>query len=131
MGSLPGRHDGMLVLNAGSSTLKFAVYVHGGSRGLERLDRGVIEHAHASRIEEAVHRALDRARVALGSRKLGAAGHRVVLGGLEHSPAVRIDAPELQRLRDLAPLAPLHQPRSLAPIEAIAARHPNLTQVAC
>jgi acetate kinase len=131
MGPSPGKRDGLLVLNAGSSTLKFAVYLHHADGNLERRDRDVIDPVDPSAMHEAVDRALERAQAVLGDAALRAAGHRVVLGGLEHSRAVRIDAAELARLRALTPLAPLHQPRSLEPVDAIARRYPALVQVAC
>jgi acetate kinase len=60
-----------------------------------------------------------------------AAGHRVVLGGPEHTRPILIDDAVLDRLRALIPLAPVHQPRNLEPIEALARLQPGLPQVAC
>jgi len=122
--------DGILVLNAGSSTLKFAVYERRDG-SLEPLARGLVEDAGDSSLASAVDDVLARAADALDGAPLRAAGHRVVLGGLEHSSATRIDTAALARLRALVPLAPLHQPRSLMPIEAIAMHDPRLPQVAC
>jgi len=65
-----------------------------------------------------------------GHRLLGV-GHRVVHGGSEYSQPVRVDAAILGRLETFVPLAPLHQPHNLAPIRALAARLPDLPQVAC
>jgi acetate kinase len=123
--------QGLVVLNAGSSTLKYAVHARVESGGLEQLHRGQVDDAGEGDLEAAVEDVLARAREALDGIPLRAAGHRVVLGGLEHSRATRIDQPELARLRALSRLAPLHQPRSLAPIDAIARLHPALAQVAC
>jgi acetate kinase len=63
--------------------------------------------------------------------RLAAAGHRIVHGGREFTTPVRIDRSILDRLVALAPLAPLHQPVNLAPIRAIAGRRPELVQVGC
>ncbi len=67
----------------------------------------------------------------LGEKPLRAFGHRVVHGGVDFSAPTRIDASVLAKLTALIPLAPLHQPHNLAPIEAIAASHPDLPQIAC
>ena len=58
-------------------------------------------------------------------------GHRVVHGGVDFAAPARIDAEVLAKLALLVPLAPLHQPHNLAPIEAIAAAAPHIPQVAC
>jgi acetate kinase len=60
-----------------------------------------------------------------------AAGHRIVHGGTEFSAAVRIDAAVEQRLRGLTDLAPLHQPKSLAALDAVSAALPDIPAVAC
>jgi acetate kinase len=67
----------------------------------------------------------------LGDLRLRGVGHRVVHGGTEFSAPVRIDDAVLAKLERLCPLAPLHQPHNLAGIRAIAARRPDLPQVAC
>ena len=58
-------------------------------------------------------------------------GHRVVHGGMDFAAPTRVDADVLAKLARLVPLAPLHQPHNLAPIEAIAAAAPHIPQVAC
>ncbi len=58
-------------------------------------------------------------------------GHRVVHGGLDFAAPTLIDAGVMAKLARLVPLAPLHQPHNLAPIEAIAAAAPHLPQIAC
>lgn len=60
-----------------------------------------------------------------------AIGHRVVHGGREHREPVVLDAPTLARLAALPPLAPLHQPQSLAPVQLFHALCPGVPQVAC
>lgn len=67
----------------------------------------------------------------LGAGKLAAIGHRVAIGGLEHTGPVLITPTILERLHSLIPLAPLHQPRNLEPIEILKRSHPSLPQVAC
>jgi acetate kinase len=58
-------------------------------------------------------------------------GHRVVHGGTNYYKPVRINENVLEDLRQLTPLAPLHQPYNLAAIDAVSARLPNVPQVAC
>lgn len=147
----------VLVLNAGSSSLKFALFdadalpadgeplVRGRIEGIGAHGRFVVEHSgwfdplHVRAVasfltqENALNALLDWLRAqAHGLRlHLVAAGHRVVHGGVHFNAPVRIDANVLARLRALVPLAPLHQPQPLAAIEALARIDPDLTQVAC
>ena len=58
-------------------------------------------------------------------------GHRIVHGGERFHEAVRIDAEVEAAVRELADLAPLHQPKSLAAMDAVAAALPQLPAVAC
>ncbi len=142
----------ILVFNAGSSSVKFALY-RAGSASPKSLVRGEIESTGAGqrfRARDAAGGVLGERRwdadhplpallpeVAdwveshLGAEPLLAAGHRVALGTGEHSAPVRVDAALLARLRALVPLAPLHLPRNLEPIELLARRYPGLAQVAC
>jgi acetate kinase len=140
------------VLNAGSSSVKFALYEAGGGGAL--LFRGQVEQLGlAPRMKvvdgkgEAVIRRkwtneqLDHRRATEEILKLGrellagrpviGIGHRVVHGGTRFDAPARIDADVLKYLGTLVPLAPLHQPHNLAPIEAIAETAPQLPQVAC
>src|SRR5215471_20259837 len=140
------------VLNAGSSSIKFALYEAGHDGAL--LFRGQIENIGQTPHLKAVDAAgavvserrwtggsLDHhaataeimkvGREILAGRKVMAFGHRVVHGGTEFAQPVRIDAAVMAALAKLVPLAPLHQPHNLAPIEAIAAAAPNIPQVAC
>ena len=110
----------VLVINAGSATVKYALY----SETLECLREGLEEGAdHATLLG----RVLERVR----APELVAAGHRVVHGGDLYADPVRIDAAVLGHLEKLCPLAPLHQPHNLAGIRAVAAHRPALAQVAC
>lgn len=140
------------VLNAGSSSIKFAAY--DSSELGAALFRGQIEkigltphlrtatpdgkilaerswtgqsldHAGATReILSAVRELI------LGKPVLGV-GHRVVHGGTRYAAPVRINAGVLAELEEFVPLAPLHQPHNLTPIRTIAAAAPHIPQVAC
>ena len=142
----------LLVLNAGSSSIKFAVYGAGSDRS-DRLVQGEIEgigttpHFRARgkndaeiagpvidsklSVHELMAGLIDWIEQRFGAGTILAAGHRVVLGGLEHTAPVLIDTNVLERLRTLIPLAPVHQPRNLEPIEALAKLNPDMPQVAC
>jgi acetate kinase len=144
-----------LVLNAGSSSLKFAVYKDGpGTRpavlrgriagiGTEPVFSARDEAGRAlpedqgMQLEEGVGydplmaSLLDWLNSRQGGVTIAAAGHRVVHGGRDHASPARVDAALLTELATLSPLAPLHQPHNLAAIRAVAAAMPGLPQVAC
>jgi acetate kinase len=146
--------DYALVLNAGSSSLKFCVYVRPETEQWRLKARGQIEgigtspHLSAKnaegekiadqRLSAEVRdgaRALDSLASWLrekygGSRILGV-GHRVVHGGARHDRPIILTREILADLKELIPLAPLHQPHNLAPIEAVFERLPEVPQVAC
>jgi acetate kinase len=140
------------VINAGSSSIKFAVFQATASPSL--LLRGQIEGIGTTPraklsdpggkllVEESFddkgfdHAAATQAMMQIGARGLGgreisAVGHRIVHGGAEYSAPLRLTDPIIEKLAALTPLAPLHQPHNLAPIRSIRASHPNLPQVAC
>ncbi len=145
--------DAVLAINAGSSSLKFALFELRGPDGQLATVRGLIEsigeaphlratdHAGAMIAEQcwdsgASHETLLTALLGfadshLGADRLCAAGHRVVHGGARFTFPVRVDAAVLDELDALTPLAPLHQPHNLSPIRAVAAARPDLPQVAC
>ena len=147
--------DAILVLNAGSSSLKFSVFLDRPRAAPQLALRGQIEgiltkpsfvarDASGTTLAEsdlgaatqpghqgAAGFLLDWVQQRLGGQRLVAAGHRVVHGGLEFSAPVRVSAAVLDALDRLVPLAPLHQPHNLAAIRAVAARAPDLAQVAC
>ena len=146
--------DAVLVLNAGSSSLKFSLYEVGGAEPAAALRGGIDGLPDAARLAvrdgagaPVVARSLagggvlDHAgaldalfatlRGELGGRRVIAVGHRVVHGGTEFAAPVRVDAPVLAALERLVPLAPLHQPHNLAPIRRLLVRRPELPQVAC
>ncbi|HEY6546959.1 MAG TPA: acetate/propionate family kinase [Vicinamibacteria bacterium] len=146
--------DYALVLNAGSSSLKFCVYKRPANQAWGLAARGQIEgigtKPHLSAKDDAGVRLADQsldatvrdARSALdslaawlrdryaGARVL-AVGHRVVHGGAEYTGPIVVTPAALQELRKLVPLAPLHQPYNLAAIDAVAERVPGVPQVAC
>jgi acetate kinase len=111
----------VLVVNAGSSSLKV--------RLLDGDDR-----VTASEDVKAAHGEVDQAglREVLGRmRGAEAVGHRIVHGGSEFSEPVRVDEEVERRLHALTDLAPLHQPKSLAAMDAVTAALPDLPRVAC
>jgi acetate kinase len=140
------------VINAGSSSIKFALYGPGGDGAL--LFRGqvekigtsprlsvkdpvgaiLVEHDwHGANIghQEATETILQTALDLLRGEKVSGVGHRVVHGGTAFAAPTRVDAQVIDQLAALSPLAPLHQPHNLAPIRAIAAAAPHIPQVAC
>jgi len=147
-------NDALLVLNAGSSSIKFALFPHGanidrtpalagqiegigtaGQARLEAKDRrgGALEHrvladcgSHHQAIEFLLRWIDEHARMAVSG-----VGHRIVHGGEEFREPLRLDAQALEDLAGLIPLAPLHQPHNLEPIRILAALQPHLPQVAC
>ncbi len=143
----------LLVLNAGSSSLKFSVFADEdpprlvlrgtfeelttAPRFVARRDGAVIAHrtwAPGSQLghEGAINYLFEwGADGVLSQHRLSAVGHRVVHGGTRFARPVRVDVRILAELRALIPLAPLHQPHNLAAIEAVADEAPWLDQVAC
>jgi acetate kinase len=144
----------ILVLNAGSSSIKFLVFGEHGDE-LEPLIRGQIEGLYTAphfiarnpeggvvgekswgdgaRLghDGAVAHLADFFRERGEGVELAAVGHRVVHGGPDYSRPVRIDREVLGVLKKYVPLAPLHQPHNLAPIELLLDKQPELPQVAC
>ncbi|MGB1111323.1 MAG: acetate/propionate family kinase [Gammaproteobacteria bacterium] len=143
--------DGILVLNAGSSSIKFAIYTLDGtdptlfirgqvagigssgwfsakSASNEPLaSQDVIARDHS----QALGFLLDWLRDRMANLRIVGAGHRVVHGGPDRAEPRLIDQDELAALARLNPLAPHHQPHNLAAIKALAERDPGLKQVAC
>lgn len=146
--------DTILVVNAGSSSLKFQVFEIGESRSLRRLLKGQMDGINARprlHVESADGTALvDRTYpvdqvtnlpdaiqiVGAWLREtqnvnVVAVGHRVVHGGPDYAAPVLVDQSVVSRLDRLSPLAPLHQPNNLAPIRTFLERRPGVPQVAC
>lgn len=111
----------VLAVNAGSSSLKLALIAADeeplAARELPAADGGVNE------VE---------LRAALGEiGDADAVGHRIVHGGRRFRGPTRIDADVDRQLRELSELAPLHQPKSLAALDAVSRRLPGTPAVAC
>src|SRR4051794_15798748 len=144
----------VLVLNAGSSSLKFCVYLRSSAAAWGLAARGQIEGigttprfsakdgTGATVDDRPLDAAVDDARSALDALAVwlraqfhGAAvvgvGHRVVHGGARHAAPVVVTESVLAELRTLTPLAPLHQPHNIAAIDAVSERLPGVPQVAC
>jgi acetate kinase len=121
----------LLTLNAGSSSLKFALFSRGAPPTL--VTRGAIGHMGPSSDEaaRALATALDGLAAHGGLASLAAVGHRIVHGGASFAAPVRIDAAVLAELRRLAPLDPDHLPAEIAILEAVQRLAPALDQVAC
>jgi acetate kinase len=145
--------DTILVVNAGSSSVKFQVFAIDGA-GPQRLIKGQVDgvgtqprlRAEATDEQSLIDRrfapddvkdvpaALQAAGAWLReTRKIEpiAVGHRVVHGGPKYDRPVMIDGDVIATLERYTALAPLHQPNNLAPIRTILARFPALPQVAC
>ncbi len=116
---------GVLVVNAGSSSLKLSVVEPDGVV-TQRRD---IDQWDGTADEPAVRDYLGQ--LAASPRPPAAIGHRVVHGGSRFTTATLITDTVLAGIASLTPLAPLHQPRALAGIDAAAAVFGNLPQVAC
>jgi len=144
--------DAILVVNAGSSSLKFQIFgIEGGS--LDRRVRGQVDGIGvrprlraASGSEVLIERTYQAAEVpdlpaAIGRTRewlrtlsgfsLRAIGHRVVHGGPDYDRPILIDPAVLDRLAQYQQLAPLHQPNNLAPIRLVMEIDPSVPQVAC
>jgi acetate kinase len=150
--------DVILVLNAGSSSIKFSMFALGsGGRHLALRYRGAIDGIGSDPrfvvADTDGRRLVDRA---LAGRRAGArhhedvlpelhewiaghtdhlrvvaVGHRVVHGGEQFAAPVLVDDAIVDQLEKLTPLAPLHQPHNLAPIRIISRIAPDVAQVAC
>jgi acetate kinase len=147
----------LLIINAGSSSLKFALFNLPLTEDSPSIFRGqvdgigaeakfvikdvddnkvldtVIPQAANSDLEVEHQAALDALFNWLDAQhvSLAAVGHRVVHGGTQFSAPVQVTPEVLQQLADLTPLAPLHQPHNVRPIRALMKKHPELPQIAC
>jgi acetate kinase len=117
----------LLVVNAGSSSLKYAVVDAAAGEmltsGVERWEPGEEPGRHAEALRAALAVAPDGA--------LDAVGHRVVHGGERFAAPALVDAEVRAAIEALVPLAPLHQRAALEGIDAVAAALPGVPQVAC
>jgi acetate kinase len=143
--------DALLVMNAGSSSLKWSVFadedpprllLSGQVDGLPAHPRFVARSPTGVADERTWDEPIDhRAAIAFlfawgrggvpGGERIAAVGHRVVHGGTRFAAPIEIDRGTLAELTALTPLAPLHQPHSLAAISAVTDLAPGLRQVAC
>ncbi|KAF0222397.1 MAG: acetate [Rhodospirillaceae bacterium] len=147
--------DGILVINAGSSSIKFSLYLSNGDGKPCLQSKGQVEGINVAphfiaqaadgavlaeqcwpadsnlHHEDLLKHLIDWVEDNLDDARLVAAGHRVVHGGARYSQPVLVDELVLNGLEKLIPLAPLHQPHNIAPIRALAKVHPGLPQVAC
>jgi acetate kinase len=143
----------VLVLNAGSSSLKFSIYekgedgtlmagVHGEVDRLNDQPRFVVKNSRGETItdqtisEQGHHGAINAIHEWFAAhvgdeRNFAGVGHRVVHGGQRFIAPVQIDAEVLAGIEALAPLAPLHQPHHVEAIRAMNAIAPDVAQVAC
>jgi len=145
----------ILVLNAGSSSLKFAVYpeaslatgalLRGQVAGIATEPTFSARDAAGNRVpvgcfaqmdsatgsDDVIRMLLDWLQTHFAGLKIKAAGHRVVHGGLHFSQPALVTDTLLEELTALIPLAPIHQPQNLAAIGYVAASAPGLQQVAC
>lgn len=142
----------ILVLNAGSSSIKFAVFETSGPDNLQLSCKGLLDE---DRDEPSLTITDPNGRILLKQRRArfdeskggffggiidwveaqgkapAAIGHRVVHGGRRFTAPVPISQEVVEALDRLTPLAPLHQPRCLTPIREISSLRPQLRQIAC
>lgn len=145
----------ILVINAGSSSIKFQLFGVGADDRLVRHFKGQFEGigtrprliaANTRRetlidetwpakevadVPAALGKVIVFLRSQIGGRLPTAVGHRVVHGGPHFGAPTAIDAEVVAKLEQLVPLAPLHQPNNLGPIRTVLERQPHLLQVAC
>jgi acetate kinase len=146
--------DNILVVNAGSSSIKFQLFSICAGDQLQRRLKGQIEGigvrphlaakgmqgevlidktwsvAEVCDVPAALGKVVEFLRAEIGTLPI-AVGHRVVHGGPDYSAPILVDEAVVQRLQDFVPLAPLHQPNNLGPIRTLLQRQPQLPQVAC
>lgn len=146
--------ESLLVVNAGSSSVKFQLFAIEPPQGLGRLFKGQIDgigvrprlRVSSTDGSPAIDRSFSAADIPdlpkamevtgawLGEAsdiKLAAVGHRVVHGGPDYSKPTLVNADVIRDLQRFVLLAPLHQPNNLAPIRSILDLRPDLPQVAC
>jgi len=145
--------DAILTVNAGSSSIKFALFA--AARELPRIATGAVskigeaprlavrdasgavvfethwEHGAGLSHEELLRPVLDWVDTHLGEDELVAAGHRIVHGGENFFEPARLDEAALAELAKLTPLAPLHEPHNLAAVAAVMGLRKDLPQIGC
>jgi acetate kinase len=147
--------DTILVVNAGSSSIKFSVYAIGGESDLSLTVKGQVDgiatrprlrarDASGRSLVDQQYPAADIPDVAVATGLVGAwlreqlpgavpvaVGHRVAHGGPDYRTPVAVNHEILAALERLVPLAPMHQPYNLRPIRTVQERFPRTVQVAC
>mgnify|MGYP001127173478 CR=1 FL=1 len=146
--------DAIVVVNAGSSSLKFSVFaqkgddlqlvMRGQAEGLQTAPRFVAKNASGETIsthawaegtplghDSALEHIVSFLREKAQGLSLKGIGHRVVHGGLKYAQPVRMDSAVLKDMEQFIPLAPLHQPHNLAAIRLMLERLPGVPEVAC
>jgi acetate kinase len=147
--------DAILVINAGSSSVKFSLFgearadleliVRGQVSGLFTEPRFTATDAADQKAAEkhwgagtklghegALAHIVEWLKTSYGEKhRLAAVGHRVVHGGTDYSTPVKLEPAAMAKLEKLVPLAPLHQPHNLTPIRILFQKLPDLPQVAC
>jgi acetate kinase len=146
--------DTILTINAGSSSIKFALFAIGASGVLERSARGEVERLttepslvisgrdgkvvekkewgrESPGFEPILRTVIERIEAHQGGDNLIAVGHRIVHGGSTHVRPERITPDVLADLDRLVPLAPLHQKYNLDPVRVLVSLRPGLPQIAC
>ena len=145
----------ILVLNAGSSSIKFQLFAVLAHDRLERRMKGQVDGigtrprlvakdvkgetlvdetwpaGEAGQVPAALDKVIAFLRRQIGGKLPTAIGHRVVHGGPDYSEPTVVNDAVIGHLERFVPLAPLHQPNNLGPIRAILKRQPHLLQVAC
>jgi acetate kinase len=145
-------NDSVIVINAGSSSIKFSMY---SGPALDLTMRGKIENLYsgvarfiAQDADNAVvgerlwrdgpldHEGgmrflIDFAQTHLDGHRVVAVGHRIVHGGVAHSRPVVLTVALVDELEKLVPLAPLHLPHNLAPVRSVLAMAPHVPQIGC
>ncbi|MCU6499263.1 acetate/propionate family kinase [Rugamonas sp. A1-17] len=145
-------NDSIVVINAGSSSIKFSLYSGAGlaltfNGKIENLYSGVTrfsardaqgrsigEHSWADAPlshEGGMRFLIDFAQSHLDGHRVVAVGHRIVHGGVAYSGPQRLNSDVLAALEKLIPLAPLHLPHNLAPVRAVMAMAPGVPQMGC
>jgi acetate kinase len=139
----------IITLNAGSSSVKFALYV-ADPGWPTRVGHGLVEEiGGVARFKAEAHGSIHEAPVEAPNHEAGiravfdwiettfpdiivaAIGHRIVHGGLHYAAPAIVDQNMLEQLKALEPLAPLHQPHNLAGVATACAAFPAVPQVAC
>jgi acetate kinase len=148
---------GLVVFNAGSSSLKFSLYrIDSSAADPQRVATGhavgiggprvnvwtqsrdgsvqseFVQHEVANDNDAAIVQFIMAwAETQASDAPLAAAGHRIVHGGARFKAPTLLNEATIAALDDLVALAPLHMPRDLRPVRALAASHPELAQIAC